>query len=634
LAVALIAASVVSLLISFSGWGRNIVPFDSAWVAIVLCGVPIVKNAAVGLVTRFDIKADMLVSMAIVASIAIGEVFAAGEVACIMAIGSLLEERTSRKAKEGIEQLVRLKPRTARIIENGEERTVGAEKVKAGDIVRVLPGEAIPTDGTIVYGCTSVDQSIMTGESMPVDKKEGSEVFGGTVNQFGAFEMRATRIGEDGSLQRMIRLMESADANRAPIVRLADRMATWIVVIAIVSAALVLVGTGSVERAVTVLVVFCPCALVLATPTAIMAGIANASRHGIFVRNGEALERMSKVNRVIFDKTGTLTYGRPEVVAVEPLAPDMTEEDVLRVSGAVEELSEHPLGKAIVRYARASEVEMAKATSFEATPGKGASAIVDGERITVGNLPYMAEKGMEIASPAFVLATAHQESGYTVVLVAVDGKAAGLIALSDTLRKGVPWTVRNIRSSGAKVVLLTGDNARAARPIAEEAGIMEVRAEQLPEDKIAAINEYQHVRREKVCMVGDGVNDAPALKTAYVGVAMGDVGSDVTVGAADIALVGGDIKRVPYLLRLSKRTMRTININIAFSLSLNFAAIVLAALGIIDPVIGALVHNAGSVAVVLSSTALLRAKSDNDYDALERPSSLSCPNREETALQH
>ena len=296
-------------------------PFDAAWVAIILCGVPIVLEAVIGLVTAFDIKADVLVSLALVASVLIGEDFAAGEVAFIMQLGGLLEELTVAKARAGIEKLVRLTPRTARRITPRGEETIEAQAVQVGDMLRVLPGETIPVDGVITGGHTSVDQAVMTGESLPVDKSEGDEVASGTVNQFGAFDMRATRVGEDSSIQRMVRLVQSADAGKAKIVGLADRWATWIVITALSSAALTWLVTGEILRAVTILVVFCPCALVLATPTAIMAAIGNATKHGFLVREGDALERLADVSKIAFDKTGTLTYGTPEVEAVCSVLP-------------------------------------------------------------------------------------------------------------------------------------------------------------------------------------------------------------------------------------------------------------------------------------------------------------------------
>lgn len=323
-------------------------PFDTAWIAIVLCGLPIVLEAVIGLVTAFDIKADVLVSLALIASVCIGETFAAGEVAFIMQLGALLEELTVAKARAGIEKLVHLTPQTARVKRSGTEEIIPAEQVRVGDRIRVLPGESVPVDGIILSGQTSINQAVMTGESLPVDKTAGDTVSSGTVNQFGAFEMEATKVGQDSSIQRMIRLVQSADAGKAKIVGLADRWATWIVVTALSAAALTWLITGQIIRAVTILVVFCPCALVLATPTAIMAAIGNATRHGFLVREGDALERLSKAKVISFDKTGTLTCGTPEVVAAKSISERFDKSEIYRLTASAEQFSEHPLGKAIV----------------------------------------------------------------------------------------------------------------------------------------------------------------------------------------------------------------------------------------------------------------------------------------------
>lgn len=368
-------------------------PFDMAWIAIMLCGVPIILEALIGLVTRFDIKADVLVSLALIASVCIGEDFAAGEVAVIMQLGALLEELTVARARAGIEKLVHLTPRTARILKNGTEVIVPAEQVQVGDLLRVLPGEVIPVDGVIRSGQTSVNQAVMTGESLPVDKGPGDAVSSGTVNQFGGFEMRAARVGEDSSIQRMIRLVQSADAGKAKIVGLADRWATWIVVIALTAAALTWLVTGQIIRAVTILVVFCPCALVLATPTAIMAAIGNATKHGFLVRQGDALERLAGVSRITFDKTGTLTCGKPRVVRVQSMLPQLSDTDLYRLCGAAEQFSEHPLGKAVVACFREKHGDLSNAEAFQMIPGRGVSAAVDEKHILAGNLELLRVQG-------------------------------------------------------------------------------------------------------------------------------------------------------------------------------------------------------------------------------------------------
>ena len=581
-------------------------PFDAAWAAIVLCGVPILLEAFIGLVTAFDIKADVLVSLALIASVCIGETFAAGEVAFIMQLGALLEDLTVARARAGIEKLVHLTPRTARLLTEGGERILPAEQVQVGDLLRVLPGETVPVDGVITAGQTAIDQSVMTGESLPVDKTVGDSVSSGTVNQFGAFDMRADKVGEDSSIQRMIRLVQSADAGKAKIVGVADRWATWIVVIALASAAVTWLITGQIIRAVTILVVFCPCALVLATPTAIMAAIGNATRHGFLVREGDALERLANVSQAAFDKTGTLTCGTPRVTAVQSLQPQLSREALYALAAAVEQRSEHPLGRAVVRdFQTETGAPVPEPESFEMLPGRGVRASVNGRDVAAGNAELLRQAGAAWEEAGAALAEPFREQGCTVIYVAVDGVLAGFLALSDTLRPDAPDTIRAVRAAGVTPVLLTGDHENAARYIAGQVQIESVQADCLPEDKLRWIDASQ-ARGQMVCMVGDGINDARAVKKALVGIAMGGVGSDIAVDAADIALVNDEIRELPHLLRLSRRMMRTIRCNLAFSMTLNFVAIVLAMTGILDPVVGALVHNAGSVFVILNSAFLLK----------------------------
>lgn len=589
-------------------------PFDAAWAAILLCGLPIIMEAAMGLITRFDIKADVLVSIALIASVIIGENFAAGEIAVIMQLGALLEDLTVRKARAGIERLVHLTPRTARRIADGKEEMIAAELVKVGDLIRVLPGESIPVDGIIKTGQTSIDQSVMTGESLPVDKSPGDSVSSGTVNQFGSFDMEAAKVGEDSSIQRMIRLVESADAGKAKIVGIADRWATWIVVIALTAAALTGLITGEPIRAVTILVVFCPCALVLATPTAIMAAIGNAAKHGFLVREGDALERLSEVEKITFDKTGTLTCGTPKVTAVRSFLKDFSDDEIYSYGAAAESRSEHPLGKAVVRcYREAVKKDFPQASEFEMLPGRGVGAVVLGKNIMAGNLELLAEQGVFPGEEQRKEAESCRKEGCTVIYLSIDGKAAGFLALADTLRKDAASMVLNIQSAGISPVLLTGDHENAAKHIAGQVHIEEVHGECLPEDKLNWIDGCEK-QQKKVCMIGDGINDAPALKRAHVGIAMGGIGSDIAVDAADIALVNDDIKEIPHLFSLAKRMMKTIKYNLAFSMTLNFAAILLAMTGILNPVAGALLHNAGSVFVITNSAFLLKWKRPQSMD--------------------
>ena len=601
--IILLVLSGAALLVSIL-WGERL-PADPAWVAIVLCGLPILLEAFIGLVTAFDIKADVLVSIALVASVVIGEDFAAGEVAFIMQLGALLEDLTVARARAGIEKLVKLTPRTARRVTERGEAVVPAEEIRVGELLRVLPGETIPVDGIVREGRTSVDQAVMTGESLPVDKAPGDQVSSGTVNQYGAFTMEATRVGEDSSIQRMVRLVQSADASKAKIVGMADRWATWIVVAALSAAAITGFATGELIRAVTILVVFCPCALVLATPTAIMAAIGNATRHGFLVREGDALERLASVHCVAFDKTGTLTLGRLRVTGVLP-QNGYQEDQVWAYTMGLEAWSEHPLGKAILTDGKARHTgPIPSGHEIVILPGLGLRGEIEGKTMWAGNLALMEQLGVTLQPEAEAFAGARQKEGCTLIYLAEKDGLIGMLALADTLRPDAADTVGEILASGVQPILLTGDHSSAAAHIAGQLGIREVRAECRPEDKLNWVASTQS-QGNPVCMIGDGINDAPALRRAMVGIAMGGVGSDIAVDAADIALVGDDLRELPHLLRLARRMLFTIKCNLTFSMTLNFAAILLAVTGILNPVVGALVHNAGSVVVIVNSALLLR----------------------------
>lgn len=571
-----------------------------AWVSIVLCGIPIILEAIIGLVTAFDIKADVLVSIALVASVAIGEYFAAGEVAFIMQLGGLLEDLTVLKAQAGIEKLVSLTPLTARSLVDGKEEMIESQYVAVGDILRVLPGESIPVDGRIVRGATSINQAVMTGESLPVDKTVGDEVSSGTVNLYGTFDMQALRVGQDSSIQRMIALVQSADASKAKIVSFADRFATWVVVIALTAALGTYLVTSEIIRPVTILVVFCPCALVLATPTAIMAAIGNATRHGFLVSVGDALERLSQVKIMTFDKTGTLTYGRPQVKAVHLYLDDMTEAAFYRKVASLERFSEHPLGKAIVQSYLEAYQGFDEIDGFKAMTGKGVEGYCEGECIRAGN-----ERLVPVTLPVV------SQPGQSVIYVSIGGRLAGYLILADQVREQSPAMIQELQRLGISPILLTGDQQATASQIASQLGITNIHAQCLPEDKLKTIETYQEAGKP-VCMIGDGMNDAPALKKANVGIAMGGIGSDIAVDAADIVLVEDQVEQLPHLFALSRRMMQTIRINLTFSMTLNIVAIILAMTGWLNPVIGALVHNAGSVLVIINAAFLMRYRYKKD----------------------
>ena len=604
-AFALISA--VSLILSITGVLKDVLPVDIAWAAIILCGVPILVGAFRGVVFEHDIKADVLVAMALVASVVTGEFFAAGEVALIMQIGSLLEDYTSGKARESIEKLIRLSPQKARVIREGEECEVPVEEIRVGDMIRVLAGETIPADGTITEGETTVDQSVMTGESIPVDKGAGDTVSSGTVNRFGTFLMRADRESGDSALQRMIRLAEEAEENKAPVVTLADKWATRLVAAAFACAVATWIFTGEFMRAVTVLVVFCPCAFILATPTAILAGIGNAARYGMIIRSGDALERLSKIKRVAFDKTGTLTVGKPRVTEVVSLSGEFTKEDIHRLAASAEKLSEHPLGMAITE---SWDGVLPKAENFRMVAGRGITARVEGRNVLAGKADFMRSEGVELPA-ADDRAERCYRSGATVIWIAADGAPAGFLALADEVRPDAASVVGRLLEENVTPMLLTGDNARAAETIAARVGITDVRSELLPEDKMEIIREYA-LGAEPICMIGDGVNDAPALTAADAGIAMGGIGSDIAIESADAVLVSDDIKRVPYLLSLTKKVMQKVKTNIIASMIINITAVVLSAAGVLTPVTGALWHNFGSVFVVVNAAMLLRYRDEKE----------------------
>lgn len=596
----------VALIFSFID--KKIFDVDMAWIAILFCGIPIIKGAIEGLISEFDIKADVLVSMALIASIIIGEVFAAGEVAVIMQIGAFLEEFTVRKSRKGIEKLVHLTPTLARVITGNEEKTIPAKDVKINDILRVNPGETIPVDGIITKGKTSIDNSIMSGESIPLELAEGDNVYSGAVNQFGSFEMKATKVGEDSSIQRMIKLVQSADASKAKIVNLADKWATYIVIAAFSTALLTWIITHQIIRSVTILVVFCPCALVLATPTAIVAAIGNASKRGILVKEGDALEKLSMVDKIAFDKTGTLTYGKLRVEKVESLLKNIKREELYEMMASAELYSEHPLGKAIVSsFKETYNREIKRPEEFKMIPGRGVIAKVNNKKIVAGNKHLLLDEKIK-REELKTIREKFRNQGKSIVYIAINGKIGGYIILSDKLREESPSVIENIKSLNVEPVLLTGDNKYVSEKISSKVNIEEVKSECFPEDKLNLIDEYQE-KNEMVCMVGDGVNDAPSLKKAFVGIAMGGVGSDIAIEAADIVLVRDDISNLPHLFKLSKHMMKIIKINLTFSMLLNFIAVILAMTGMLNPVIGALVHNAGSVIVIINSALLLKYNS-------------------------
>ena len=613
--ITFIVISSICLLLSLVNSINNYLHFNLSWVAILLCGLPIIKEACISLYKEFDIKADVLVSLALIASVIIGETFAAGEIAVIMTIGALLEDLTVQKAQSGIESLIKLTPQKARVIRNKQEVMIDADDIQIGDIIRVIAGEIIPADGIIIKGEASIDESIMNGESLPVDKTVGDDVLSGTINQYSTFDMRASKTSSDSSLKRMIRLVKEADANKAPIVSLTDRWATWIVVIALVSSVITYLFTNEILRSVTILVVFCPCALVLATPTAIMAGIGNATKYGMLIKGGDIIERLSKVKNIAFDKTGTLTYGKLSIVDYKSFCSEYSDEEFIKILASVEAHSEHPLGKAITSYYKEkNDNQLLEIEDFIVHPGKGITAVLNSKNILVGNLKIMKDKNININNKDIIkISQDFFKKGCTVIYLSIENKLIGYVALSDILRQESKSIINYIKSQNINPIMLTGDNEASASNIANKVFIDDVYSSLLPEDKMKIIKELES-KNSPTCMIGDGVNDALALKYSSVGISMGAIGSDIAIEASDIALVSDDIKNIPYLLYLSKKTMKTIKLNVTFSLVLNFVAIILAMAGVLNPVVGALVHNLGSVFVIINSSKLLKTKNNIDLN--------------------
>ena len=585
---------------------------DPSWGAVIISGIPLVYLALIRLIREKWVSSALLITIAMVASLLIGELFAAGEVAWIMALGALLEDWTVERAKKGLKNLIDLTPQTARrVSDDGSETIVSIEEVSLEDRLRILPGEVVPVDGEIVEGTSSIDQSIMTGESLPIDKSIGDDVYCGTMNLYGAIDISATSLGENSSLQKLIDLVKEADNNQAPTQRIADKWATWLVPIALAIAIAAWLVTGDIVRGVTVLVVFCPCALILATPTAIMGAIGQATKHGVLIKSGEALEKLGGLNTIAFDKTGTLTYGNLAVSDVISLDEDYTSEDVLLMTASAEKRSEHPLAKAIIENVENKSIKIEEAHDFEMIPGKGIKASNSYGEIVCGNQKYLSELNIEESENLQSTLDTLRYEGKASIIVGLNGRTVGVIGLSDMIREDAGDMIEALHKLDTETILLTGDHKETADYFASKVGIKDVRGELLPEDKLTAIEDIKKSGRQ-VCMIGDGVNDAPALKASDVSVAMGTMGSDVAIDAADVALLGDDIGKIPYLKRLSNSTLFTIRFNIALSMLINAVAIICSVLGLLNPVTGAIVHNAGSCLVVLNAALLYDRKFDEE----------------------
>lgn len=594
--ITLMFISAITLIIRFIK--PNLLFFDLSGIAIILCGLPIIKEAIEALIHEKDIKADLLVSIAIISSTIIGELFAAGVIALIMTIGGFLEEYTVSKTQNEIKNLINITPTTATLIkDNNTEKKINAKDIKTNDIIKVLPGEIIPGDGIIIDGNSSINPAALTGESLPVDKSTGDEVFSGTINLYGSIIIKATKNGENSSVNQLIKLIESSKPENAKIVKAADKWATWIVAVTFVCSIGTWIVTHEILRSVTVLVVFCPCALVLATPTAIMAAIGNLSKKGILVKDGESLEELAKVNDLILDKTGTLTCGEPEVSEIISCNDKYSKKEIIHILASLENKSEHPLAKSIVKYYKNHENKTLKEVNdFEIIPGTGVKGKIRNDELIAGNRKIL-NKTYET----------ELDDETTAVYLCKNNQLIGAVLLSDFLRKNAVDVILNLKAMNVTPILMSGDNKNTTRNIAAKAGIDNYKYDCLPEDKSNYIKELQ-LNDKKVAMIGDGLNDAPSLKKANVGISMGSIGSDISIEASNITLIHDNIRDLPHLFKLSRKTLKTINVGIAFALILNLIATILAIFGLLNPIEGAFVHNIGSVIVIIYASSLLKYK--------------------------
>lgn len=557
-----------------------------------------------------DFTADIPVSFATIGALVIGQYAAAAVVAVLLLVGGMLEEFVSARAGNALDALAKLLPDQVTVRRNGEDHIVPLKEVNPSDIVLIRSGERIPVDGTIAFGTALINQAAITGESVAIEKQAGDSVFAGTLNELGTLEVETTNVGEETTLGQIRRMVAEAQEQKAPIERILNRYAKLYTPAALILGALVWWWSGDLLRAITILIVFCPCVMVLATPTALLASIGNAALRGSLVKKGATIESLAKVNVVAFDKTGTLTFGHPKVTAVQPHG-SMSEEEVLRLAGVAEKFSEHPLGRAIVHAALDRGLVVPDPDAFTPLPGLGVKAQVQQEEILLGRPKLLAEQGIEVDAQTQAKARNLASVGRTVILVARAKAVIGMVVLEDALRPEAATVITRLGKLGIRTVLITGDNTVTAERIAGELGIGEVHAEVLPAEKVVIVKQLQAEGRV-VAFVGDGVNDGPALATANVGVAMGLAGTDVAIETAEIALLSDDLSKLPHLLNLSRQAMRAIRQNLAFSLGVLAVAVGLAIPGILAPVTGALLHELSSIPVIANSARLIGVKAPKE----------------------
>jgi len=567
-------------------------------------GVPIVIRAFKAVILRRDITVDLMVAVAMIAAIIVGEYVAAAIVVFMLSIGETLEDYTVSRAENALKELEALLPATVTVRRDGREVVVPIEQIVSNDIVLVRSGERIGVDGTITTGSATVNQAPITGESMPVEKQEADKVFAGTFNELGTLEIRVTSVGDATTMAQIIKLVKEAQESQAPIQRLANRYATFLVPITFLIAIGVGLLTQDVMRFVTVLVVVCPCALVLATPTAVVAAIGNAAKRGILVKSGRSIEQVGKVDVVAFDKTGTLTVGKPmvrEVITFGQLEVDY----LTRLAATIERFSEHPIGRTIVEAAQKKGITLGEPVGFTVLPGFGVQGRINEQNVTMGNDRLLREQGISLSPGDEARVTELEKAGNTVVLVAVNNVVEGAITLADEPRPEAKQAISELKKLGVeKVIMLTGDSSGTAWMISSELGVDHFHAEVLPAEKLGIIRELQK-QGKKVAFVGDGINDAPSIAAADIGIAMGLMGTDTAFETADVCLMKDDITRIPYIIGLSRKSLKIIWLNVLFSMSVNIGAVVLGGLGIIGPVVGAILHETSALPVLANSARLI-----------------------------
>jgi len=553
------------------------------------------------------ITVNVFVTLAIFVSIAAGEFLPAAVIILIMAVVAALESYTLDSTRRSIRGLLDLTPPMANVRRGDEEVPVAVAELQYGDIVIVRPGERIPVDGVVTAGAAAVNQAPITGESMPVEKLKGHEVFAGTLNEDGRLEIRTTKIGADTTLARIVHLVEEAQESKAPIQGVADRFTVWFLPAVLVLAVIGYLTSGDVKVAVAILLVACPCAFAIATPSAVAAGIANMARRAVLIKGGIFFEIAGRIDSLVVDKTGTLTLGRPKVLEV--ISGDgVPKDEVLRLAAIAEKYSEHPLAKAVMALAGEKALEIPDPDEFRIEIGKGVVSSYAGQQIVVGRDVFLREQGIVIPARIEQAVTDQSDLGRTVILVVRSREAIGLLAIADEVRAETVDAIASMRSLGVgKITMLTGDNFKIAQAVASQIGVDEFRADLLPQDKQSAINEMKNKGRI-VAMVGDGINDAPALALADVGIVMGGTGADVAIEAADVTLMDGNLSRLVEFVQMSRKVLRRIKINIFFSIIYNVIGLTLAMLGHLTPVMAVIFQEAGCVTVVLSSTLLLWAK--------------------------